>query len=131
MPWLGGRWNDDVMNPPFAAGKPVLSRCVRLAMFVSLVMAFLSVMSACATGQPFVRGSVTAVDSVRIQVRHKSGQVVSIGLHKATTYRWDHTSASASDVVIGARVMVILQQSRGPFTAQEVRIFTRPKTLRP
>ena len=116
----------DVMSDSLATRKGAFTRCARLAV-VTLFAASLGVVTGCATGTQFVRGTVTAVAPARIQLKHKTGQTVSIELDQATTYRWDHAPASLADVLIGARVMVILQQARGPIAAQEVRIFTRPR----
>lgn len=93
-----------------------------------LVVGALAFAGACAAREHHVRGTVTVADATRIEVRHKTGQIVSVALRPATTYRWDQTPASLDDVSVGARVMIVLDQRRGPFSAQEVRIFTRPPT---
>ena len=98
---------------------------------VALVTGSLALMAACATGPQFVRGSVTAVDPAHIQLKHKTGQLVSIGLQQTTTYRWDDAPASLADVTIGARVMVFLEQPGGSATAQEVRILMPPRRIQP
>ena len=114
------------MSGSLAARKAAFTGSARLAVVI-LVAGSLGVTTGCATGTQFVRGSVTAVAPARIQLKHKTGQTVSIELDQATTYRWDHAPASLADVLIGARVMVILQHPRGAITAQEVRIFSRPR----
>lgn len=93
-----------------------------------LVVGSLAFAGACAAREHHVRGTVTVADATRIEVRHKTGQIVSVALSPATTYRWDHTSASSDDVRVGARVLIVLGQPHSPFSAQEVRIFTRPPT---
>lgn len=83
---------------------------------------------ACAARGHVIRGTVTVVDPTRIEIRHKSGQLVSVALTSGTTYRWDDGSASVNDVNVGARVLVVLDEPPSPFSAVEVRIFTRPHT---
>jgi hypothetical protein len=97
---------------------------VRAAFIAMLLTTF----AGCATSEHFVRGTVVGADSASVTVRHKSGQVVRSSVSPSTTYRWDHQTASAQDLVAGARVMVILEQARGPFSTKEVRTFSKPKT---
>lgn len=82
--------------------------------------------TACATSQYHVRGTVVAVTPTQIEIRHKSGQVVPVALRPTTAFRWDHTRASVGDLRVGSRVMVLFEERTGPFSATEVRIFTRP-----
>ena len=117
----------DLMKCSSAVRTPRYASGLRLTAAVLVVSSF-ELAGACAAREHHVRGTVTVADSTRIEVRHKTGQVVSVALRPATTYWWDHTSASLDDVSVGARVMIVLDQRRGPFSAQEVRIFTRPPT---
>ncbi len=91
-----------------------------------VMLAALTVPTGCAVREYHVRGTVMAVNSTHIEVKHKSGQVVAIAVRPTTVYRWDRTPASARDLEVGARVMVLFAERRGPFAATEVRIFTRP-----
>ena len=91
-----------------------------------LIVGAMSVGQACATSERFVRGTVTVVDPTRIEIKHKTGQLVSIALSSGTTYRWDDNPASRNDVLVGGRVLVVLDQPEGPFHAALVRIFGRP-----
>ena len=81
---------------------------------------------ACATTQRHVRETAAAVNPTGIQIRHKSGQVVPIAIGPTTAFRWDHRPASLGDLRAGSRVMVLFEERTRPFSATEVRIFTRP-----
>ena len=118
------------MSGSLAIRKAAVSRCARLTVVI-LVTGTLGVMIGCATGPQFVRGSVTAIDPACIQLKHKTGQLVSIGLQQTTTYLWDDAPASLADVIIGTRVIVFLEQPGSAPTAQEVRILTRPRQMQP
>lgn len=111
-------------SPAFAAG--VRAARVRLAVWV-LVVGAVSLGQACAAREHFIRGTVTAVDPTRIEIKHKTGQLVSVAVTPGTHYRWNHSPASLDDVEVGARVMVVLDESPRLFTATDVRIFTRPQ----
>lgn len=91
-----------------------------------LILGAMGLGQACATSERFVRGTVTVVDPTRIEIKHKTGQLVSIALTSGTTYQWDDNPASPDDVLVGGRVLVVLDQSEGPFHAAAVRIFSRP-----
>ena len=91
-----------------------------------LIVGAMSLGQACATTERFVRGTVTVVDPKRIEIKHKTGQLVSIALSSGTTYQWDDNPASLDDVLVGGRVLVVLDQPEGPFNAAVVRIFGRP-----
>lgn len=94
----------------------------------ALVAMLLMFSAGCATREHFVRGTVVAVDPSGVTVRHKTGQLVHTSVSLSTNYRWDHQAASVQDLVPGARVMVSLEQARGPFSAKEIRIFSRPNS---
>lgn len=99
---------------------------------LSLIRAALVVVAAtlpagCATSAHFVRGTVVTADPTGVTVRHKSGQIVHASVAPSTAYVWDHQAASLQDLVPGARVIVILEQARGPFSAKEIRVLSRPK----
>lgn len=83
---------------------------------------------ACAARDHVVRGTVTVVHPTRIDVRHRTGQIVSIAVNSQTTYRWDHTPASLDDVRAGTRVLLVLDEHLAPFSATEVRILRQPRT---
>ena len=100
---------------------------VRLPVW-ALIMTMAGLGQACAARERFVRGTVTGVDPTRIEIKHKTGQLVTVAIVSRTTYRWDHSPASLNDVGVGARVLIVLDQPPGPFSAAEVRIFTRPHT---
>lgn len=102
------------------------NRCGVRRIVIGVVLTSSVVTSACAAREYHVRGTVTTVNPTHIEVKHKSGQLVAIAVGPTTVYRWDHTPAFAGDVEVGARVMVLFEQRRGPFAATEVRIFTRP-----
>ena len=91
-----------------------------------LIVAVVTFAAGCATSEHFVRGTVVTADRAGVTVRHKSGQIVHASVAPSTTYAWDHQAASVQDLVPGARVMVILEQARGTFSAKEIRIFSRP-----
>lgn len=93
-----------------------------------LIIAAAGLGQACAAREHFMRGTVTVVDPTRIEIKHKTGQLISVALIPGTTYRWDDSPASLNDVGVGARVLIVLDQPPGPFSAAEVRIFTRPHT---
>lgn len=116
-----------IMNrsPGFLAGLRALGR---LAVW-GLVVGAASFGQACAASAHFVRGSVVAVDPTRLEIRHKTGQRVSIAITPATDYRWDHSPATLDDVRVGTRVMVVLDEPLTLFNARTVRIFTpsRPR----
>lgn len=95
------------------------------AAFVAMLLISLA---GCATSEHFVRGTVVSSDSASVTVRHKSGQVVQASVSPSTTYGRDHQTASVQDLVAGARVTVIVEQARGPFSAKDVRIFSKPKS---
>lgn len=107
------------LSPVFRA------RLVRLHLWI-LIVGAMSLGQACATSERFVRGTVTVVDPTRIEIKHKTGQLVSIALSSGTTYRWDDNPASLHDVFVGGRVLVVLDQPEGPSHAAVVRIFGRP-----
>lgn len=86
--------------------------------------------TACATSQYHVRGTVAAVNPSRIEIRHKSGQVVPIVIGPMTAFRCDHTPASLGDLRVGSRVMVLFEERTGPFSATQVRIFTPTRAPR-
>lgn len=110
-----------LLEPP---GRSTLRRLV-----VSLLLlGSLSVAQACAARTHAIRGTVTIVEPARIEIQHKSGQRVSVGLSSVTTFRWDQSLATLKDVLVGGRVAVLVQEPRGPFTATEVRIFSQPRT---
>lgn len=91
-----------------------------------LVTTCVAAATACAASQYHVRGTVAAVNPTRIEIRHKSGQVVPIALGPTTAFRRDHKPASLGDLRVGSRVMVLFEERTGPFSATEVRIFTPP-----
>lgn len=93
-----------------------------------LLLGSLSLAQGCAARAHAIRGTVTIVEPGRIEIRHKSGQHVSVGLSPQTTFRWDQSLARLNDVRVGGRVMVVVQEPRGAFTATEVRIFTQPRS---
>ena len=103
------------------------SSLVRAAFMVGLM----TFAAGCATSDHFVRGTVVTADPAGVTVRHKTGQVVHASVAPSTRYSWAHQAASVQDLVPGARVMVILEQARGPFSAKEIRIFSRPKRPSP
>lgn len=93
---------------------------------ISLVLfGAMSLAQACATGGHGIRGTVTVIDSTRIEVRHKSGQRVSVGLSPRTSFRRGDTGATFNDVRVGGRVIVVPDEGVSPFTASEVRIFSQ------
>lgn len=89
-----------------------------------VLFAVLAVVQACATAQA-IRGTVTVVDSTHTEVRHKSGQRVSVGLDPRTSFRRGDRTATSNDVRVGGRVIVVLDEGRSPFRASEVRIFSQ------
>ena len=93
-----------------------------------LLLGSLGLAQACAARAHAIRGTVTIAEPTRIEIRHKSGQRVSVRLSPLTTFRWDQGLATLKDVRVGGRVMVEVQEPRGPFTAMEVRIFSQPRT---
>jgi len=115
-----------IMNRSPGFSTVVRAARVRLTVWV-LVVGAVGLGQACAGRQHFVRGTVAAVDPTRIEIKHKTGQLVSVALTPRTQYRWDHSPASLDDVGVGARVMVVLDEPPRPFTATEVRILSRPQ----
>lgn len=99
---------------------------VSSSIHATFIVGLLPLAAACATSTHFVRGTIVNADPAGVTVRHKSGQVVHASVAPSTTYRWDHQAAVVHDLVPGVRVMVILEQGRGPFRAKEIRIFSRP-----
>lgn len=93
-----------------------------------LLLGSLSVAQACAVRTHAIRGTVTIVEPTRIEIQHKSGQRVLVGVSPLTTFRWNQSLATVKDVPVGGRVTVLVQEPRGPFTATEVRIFSQPRT---
>ena len=99
--------------------------CERFGMWLAL-FAVLTVVPACATGHA-VRGTVIAVAPTHIEVRHKSGQRVSVELDPQTSFRRGDHAATVNDVRVGGRVTVVLDEGERPFRASEVRIFSRSR----
>ena len=109
-----------------ARSAPLRSTFGRLG--ISLVLfGAMSVAQACATGGHGIRGTVTVIESNRIVVQHKSGQRVSVELSPRTSFRQGDTGATINDVRVGGRVIVVLDEAVSPFTASEVRIFSRAR----
>ncbi|MGH9315791.1 MAG: DUF5666 domain-containing protein [Thermoanaerobaculia bacterium] len=53
-----------------------------------------------------VMGTVTAVDSAHIEVKTQDGQPVSVPINSSTKYFKGKAGAAATDVTVGARVVV-------------------------
>ena len=101
---------------------------VRFHACAALFAVLLTFSEGCAMKEHYVRGTVVTADPTGVTVRHKTGQVVHASVSPSTIYRWDHQTASGQDLVPGARVIVVLGQPRGPFSAKEIRIFSSPKS---
>ena len=99
---------------------------VRLHVCAAFIAMLVTVSAGCAAKEHYVRGTVVTADSAGVTVRHRTGQVVHASVSPSTIYRWDHQTASGPNLVPGARVMVVLGQPRGPFSAKEIRIFSTP-----
>ena len=115
------------MKPSQRRSAPLRSHSWRLGMWLVLFAA-LSVGQACAAAGHAIRGTVTVVEPTRIEIRHKSGQRVSVGLSPRTSFRRGDSGATFDDVRVGGRVIVVVAEEVGPFRATEVRIFSQAGT---
>lgn len=106
-------------SPRRSAPSPFLRLGTWLALFVAL-----SAVQACATGGHAIRGTVTVVEPTRIEIRHKSGQRVSVGMSPRTSFRRGDSGASFNDVRVGGRVILVIDEGVSPFGATEIRIFS-------
>lgn len=76
---------------------------------------------------PFtITGTVTAIDSQSVHVRHKSGQRVAIAMEPATRIVRRNVPASIEDIKGGMRVVVLYGGTNGGWTAREIRLFRDP-----
>lgn len=96
----------------------------RLGMWLGLFAA-LSGAQACVAAGHAIRGTVTGLEPTRLEIRHKSGQRVSVVLTPRTSFRRGDSGASFDDVRIGGRVIVVIDEDVTPFRAMEVRIFSQ------
>jgi hypothetical protein len=69
-----------------------------------------------------VMGTVVAIDASRIEVDTKDAKKQSYALTKATVYRRGKASAAASDVKVGARVVLSVVEEHGATSVTELLI---------
>lgn len=82
-----------------------------------------------ATRPPFtVTGIVESVDPHGLNLRHKTGQRVSIAITPQTTVVRRNNSADVAEVKVGMRIVVLYHFVDGAPTADEVRLFRTSRT---
>ena len=80
-----------------------------------------------ATRPPFtITGLVEAVDANTLNLRHKSGQRITIAITPRTAIVRRDNPAKIADVKIGMRIVVLYHVVDGAATADEVHLFRRP-----
>ena len=73
-----------------------------------------------------LRGAVVSVNDTRLQVRHKTGQVVDLQIDDRTLYTRNKQPDSQQSLRRGTRVMVDVESLRsGAYRARLVQIFGR------
>ncbi len=75
-----------------------------------------------------MRGVVVGVHGSALELRHKTGQTVTLLLDQQTTYTHGGDAASVERLLPGTRVMVDIETSAGLPRARHIRIFGRPST---
>jgi hypothetical protein len=73
-------------------------------------------------GHDHVRGTVTAVDATRIEVKTGYGKTISVALKPDTKYFKEKAAATAADVKVGIRVVIDADKEGENLTAKEVKI---------
>ena len=85
-----------------------------------------------ATHPPFtITGIVESVDPNGLDLRHKTGQRITLAFTRETTILRRNNPADVADIKIGMRIVVLYHFVDGAPTADEVRLFrtsTRPST---
>lgn len=74
-----------------------------------------------------VMGTVTALDANHVEVQDKDGKKVTALLNKETRYFKGKAVASATDVKVGERVVLMVVEERGQTIAKEVLLGTAGK----
>ena len=74
-----------------------------------------------------VMGTVTAVSASQIEVDTKDAKKQAYALSKETVYRRGNAQASASDVKVGARVVLSVVEEHGATSVTEVLMAEAPK----
>jgi hypothetical protein len=78
-------------------------------------------------GHQHLKGTVTKLDGMRMELKSTDGKIVTVSLTKETKYLRDKTLVTASDVQVGSRVVLDLDHREGETVALEVRIGGAPK----
>jgi hypothetical protein len=85
------------------------------------------------THPPFtITGIVESVDPHGLDLRHKTGQRISIAITPQTTILRRNDPAQVADIRIGMRIVILYHFADGAPTADEVHLFrtsTRPSTM--
>ena len=72
--------------------------------------------------RPFtITGSIVSIDAERVRLRHKSGQIVEIGMSPSTLVVRRGQPARVGDLDVGMRVVVLYRRVDDVWTADEIR----------
>ena len=80
-------------------------------------------------GHQHLKGTVTKLDGMRMELKSTDGKLVTVILTKETKYFQEKKAAAASDVQIGSRVVIELDHQGSEQVALEVQIGTAPKSM--
>ena len=73
-----------------------------------------------------ITGIVESIDATALNLRHKSGQLVSIAITPRTAIVRHDSPAQIADITAGMRIVVVYRFVDGAPTADEVRLFRPP-----
>ena len=100
---------------------------------IGSVMAVLALVASTFTyaheGHQHLKGTVTKLDGMRMELKSTDGKLVTVSLTKETKYLRDKMAATASDVQVGTRVVIDIEQQGSEIVALEVKIGAAPKSI--
>jgi hypothetical protein len=78
-------------------------------------------------GHQHLKGTVTKLDGMRMELKSTDGKLVTVSLTKETKYFRDKMAVTASDVQVGSRVVIDLDHRGSEQVALEVKIGAAPQ----
>jgi hypothetical protein len=79
-------------------------------------------------GHQHLKGTVTKLDGMRMELKSTDGDLVTVNLTKKTKYLRDKMVVTAFEVQVGSRVVIDLDRHGSEQVALEVRIGAAPKS---
>ena len=79
-------------------------------------------------GHQHLKGTVTKMEGMRMELKSTDGKLVTVSLTKETKYLRDRKVVTASDVQSGSRVVIDLDHRGSEMVALEVQIGAAPKS---